>query len=172
MNHSRFLTYLLRHDPAAIGLRLDPGGWAEVDELLAALAQHGRRLDRAALAELVAASDKQRFQMSGNRIRAAQGHSIDVDLGLAPLTPPPLLFHGTHPGALAAIRAEGLLPMSRRLVHLSADSETATKVGARRGRPVILKVDAAAAHADGHPFYRAANGVWLTDHVPPGFVQR
>ena len=170
MNRSRFLTYLLRHHPEGIGLVLDPGGWVEVDELLVALARHGRPLDRAQLEDLVATSDKQRFERSGSRIRAAQGHSVDVDLGLAPLRPPDVLFHGTHPGALKSIRAEGLLPMDRRLVHLSATADTAEQVGARRGRPVVLRVDAAGAHAVGHPYYRSANGVWLTDRVPPRFL--
>ncbi len=149
---------------------LDPGGWVEVHVLLGALAGHGRGVSRAQLENLVASSDKQRFELSGDRIRAAQGHSVDVDLGLEPLRPPGVLFHGTHPGALESIRAEGLLPMGRRLVHLSATPETAEQVGARRGRPVVLRVDAVGAQTAGHPYYRSANGVWLTDRVPPEFI--
>jgi putative RNA 2'-phosphotransferase len=170
VNVSRFLSYVLRHHPEAIGLVLGLGGWVAVDDLLAALAGHGRVLRRAQLEDLVAASDKQRFELSGNRIRAAQGHSVDIDLGLAPLRPPDVLFHGTHPGALAGIRAEGLLPMGRRLVHLSATSETARQVGARRGRPVVLRVNALGAHTAGYPYYRSANGVWLTERVPAEFL--
>ncbi|GAA3640948.1 RNA 2'-phosphotransferase [Kineosporia mesophila] len=170
MNHSRFLSYVLRHHPEAIGLHLDAAGWADAGELLQALAAHGRALTRPDLEALVAASDKQRFQLEGGRIRAAQGHSIDVELGLEPLAPPEILFHGTHPGAIAAIAAGGLLPMGRRLVHLSADEQTARTVGARRGRPVVLRVLARAAHRSGHPYFRAANGVWLTDRVPTRFL--
>ncbi|GLY31923.1 RNA 2'-phosphotransferase [Kineosporia sp. NBRC 101731] len=170
MNHSRFLSYVLRHRPEVIGLHLDPAGWADVGELRQALASHGRVLTRLDLEALVAASDKQRFQLEDGRIRAAQGHSIDVDLHLEPRVPPEILFHGTHPGALDLIAAGGLLPMGRRLVHLSADEQTARTVGARRGRPVVLRVLALAAHESGHPYYRAANGVWLTDRVPSRFL--
>ncbi|GAB3282291.1 RNA 2'-phosphotransferase [Kineosporia babensis] len=170
MIESRYLSYLLRHHPEAIGLHLDAGGWVDVTELVDALGRHGRVGNREDLEQLVATSDKQRFELRDNRIRAAQGHSLDVDLGLEPLAPPAVLYHGTHPGARLGITTQGLLPMGRRFVHLSADVTTARTVGARRGDPVVLQVDAAAAHQGGHPFYRAANGVWLTDHVPPALL--
>src|SRR6185295_3010250 len=119
----------------------------------------------------VATNDKRRFAVENGRIRASQGHSIDVDLGLPPTTPPPYLYHGTVARHLDAIRAEGLRPMSRHAVHLSADRETATRVGARRGRPVVLSVDAAAMRRGGHVFHISANGVWLTDSVPPKYLR-
>ncbi|GAB2894090.1 RNA 2'-phosphotransferase [Streptomyces mayteni] len=170
---SKYLSRHLRHDPGRIGLVLDEGGWADIDELLAACRRAGVRLSGEQLAEVVERNDKRRFALdpTGHRIRASQGHSIPVDLGLAPVAPPARLYHGTVAGSLAGIRAEGLRPMSRQHVHLSPDRETATRVGARRGRPVVLSVDAGAMHAAGHPFWRSDNGVWLTAAVPAGFVR-
>jgi putative RNA 2'-phosphotransferase len=169
---SKFLSLVLRHDPARIGLQLDEAGWASVDALLAACAAHGVPLTRDELRELVASSDKQRFALSpdGARIRANQGHSVDIDLQLPPREPPERLYHGTIEAALDGIREHGLLRGERRHVHLSADVPTATRVGQRRGEPVILIVRAADMHAAGHPFYCADNGVWLTEHVPVRFI--
>lgn len=166
---SRFLSLVLRHDPSAAGIELDANGWADVDALLAG--SRGR-LTRDELDLVVDTNPKQRFAIdaSGTRIRAVQGHSVDVDLAYEPAVPPAVLFHGTHPGVLDTILAEGLKPMARRHVHLSTDEETASTVGARRGRPVILRVDAGAMHADGHEFWQATNGVWLCDAVPSGFL--
>jgi putative RNA 2'-phosphotransferase len=170
---SKFLSRYLRHEPAAIGLQLQEGGWVGVDELLAACAARGVPISRAQLAELVAGSDKQRFAFDadGTRIRAQQGHSVEVDLQLAPAVPPAVLYHGTAPAALLAIWREGLQKMQRHHVHLSPDEETARRVGARRGRPVILEVDAHALHAAGTVFYQSGNGVWLVDHVPPEYLR-
>lgn len=120
---------------------------------------------------MVATDGKRRFEIRGDRIRASQGHSVDVDLGLPPATPPPYLWHGTVARSLGAIRAEGLRRMNRHDVHLSPDRETATRVGARRGRPVVLTVDAGAMHRDGHMFRVSANGVWLTQAVPPRYLR-
>ncbi|MFF4113960.1 RNA 2'-phosphotransferase [Streptomyces sp. NPDC001714] len=168
---SKYLSKHLRHQPERIGLSLDEAGWVEIDTLLAAAAAHGFPVSREELDHVVAANDKQRFAIEGTRIRASQGHSIDVDLGLPPATPPPYLYHGTVARNLEAIRSEGLRPMNRHDVHLSADRETATRVGARRGRPVVLSVDAAAMHRDGHVFHISANGVWLTRAVPPRYLR-
>ncbi|WP_055693100.1 RNA 2'-phosphotransferase [Streptomyces prasinopilosus] len=168
---SKYLARHLRHDPEALGLTPDGAGWVEIDTLIAAAAAHGFRFTRAELDHVVAAPDKRRFTVEGTRIRADQGHSIEIDLGLPPSVPPPYLFHGTVARHLAAIRAEGLLPMDRHDVHLSADRATATRVGARRGRPVVLSVDSAAMHRDGHVFRVSANGVWLTGAVPPGYLR-
>jgi putative RNA 2'-phosphotransferase len=169
---STFISLLLRHRPHAAGLVLDARGYVAVDALLAALAANGHALTRAGLDDLVATNDKQRFayDATGMLIRAVQGHSVEVDLGLAPLDPPPLLYHGTVGRFLAAIRRDGLRPGSRRLVHLSGDVETARAVGRRRGTPVVLTIEAAAMRADGHEFHRAENGVWLTLAVPPGYI--
>ena len=165
---SKFLAKHLRHRPEAIGLVLDDAGWARVDDLLAACARAGFPIARDELDAAVFAPGKRRYvyDESGTRIRASQGHSLAVDLGYAPSVPPDVLFHGTHPGALDAILAGGLAPMGRRHVHLSVDAASARQVGARRGRPVVLEVDADALHRAGHPFLLADNGVWLTDAVP------
>ena len=171
---SKFLSLILRHQPEKIGLSLDGEGWADIDDLLAKMAAHGRRLSREELDEVVANNNKKRFACSGDglRIRASQGHSISIDLALEPVEPPAVLYHGTVERFLSSIESEGLVPGSRQHVHLSADVETATIVGKRRGRPIILEVDAAAMAQAGHRFYQSANGVWLTDRVPPEFVSQ
>ncbi|MFD9891860.1 RNA 2'-phosphotransferase [Amycolatopsis sp. NPDC059027] len=171
---SKKLARHLRHEPARIGLTLDPGGWVPVETLLAALAAHGFRLSRAELDEVVRTNDKRRFAFdeTGTRIRASQGHSVEVDLALPTAEPPDALYHGTVARFLPAILAEGLRPMNRHAVHLSATIETALKVGARRGASVLLRIDARAMAAAGHEFQVSANGVWLTAAVPPGFLQQ
>ncbi|MFI1729220.1 RNA 2'-phosphotransferase [Streptomyces acidicola] len=168
---SKYLSKHLRHQPERIGLTLGDGGWVEVDTLIAAAAVHGFRITRAELDHVVATNDKQRFAVEGTRIRANQGHTVEVDLGLPTATPPPYLYHGTVARNLDAIRTEGLRAMNRHDVHLSRDRETATRVGARRGRPVVLSVDAGAMHRDGHVFRVSNNGVWLTEAVPPRYLR-
>ncbi|MGI4736918.1 MAG: RNA 2'-phosphotransferase [Janthinobacterium lividum] len=170
---SKFLSQHLRHQPAAIGLTLQAGGWVHVADLLAACVAHGHPLTRDELADLVEDNDKQRFAFdeAGQRIRAQQGHSVDVDLQLTPAEPPAVLYHGTAPAALPTIRREGLQKMSRHHVHLTTDEATARRVGQRRGRPVLLAVDAAALHATGGVFYQSGNGVWLVEQVPPPYLR-
>jgi putative RNA 2'-phosphotransferase len=169
---SRFLSWVLRHQPGAVGLALDAQGYVAVDALLAACAAHGQPTTRDQLARVVRENDKQRFAFSddGTRLRASQGHSVDVALGYSAATPPPRLYHGTVARFLRSIRARGLVPGARQYVHLSAREETAVEVGRRRGRPVVLTVDAAAMAAEGFVFYLSANGVWLTHEVPPRFL--
>jgi len=168
---SKYLSYVLRHAPETAGLELDPGGWAPIADVIAG-AEGPLTEDQ--IRSVVASSDKQRFSISedGLRIRANQGHSVPVDLGLIPQTPPDRLYHGTVEKFLAAILEQGLLKGQRHHVHLSADLETAMAVGARRGKPVILTIDAAAMAAAGHAFFRSENGVWLTDAVPAEFLAR
>ncbi|MGA5894985.1 RNA 2'-phosphotransferase [Streptomyces venetus] len=168
---SKYLSKHLRHQPERIGLALDEGGWVEIGTLIAAAATHGFQFTREELDHVVATNDKRRFAVEGTRIRASQGHSVEVDLGLPSATPPAYLYHGTVARHLDAIRAEGLRPMDRHAVHLSPDRETATRVGARRGRPIVLTVDATAMHRDGHVFHVSANGVWLTQAVPPPYLR-
>jgi putative RNA 2'-phosphotransferase len=164
VRRSKRLSYVLRHAPGAVGLTLDAAGWADVDALLAALGW-----TRAELEHVVATNDKRRFAFddTGTRIRASQGHSVAVDLGYAAEQPPRVLFHGTTERNLPAIEAEGLRPGRRHAVHLSSDEATARRVGARHGRPVVLRVDAEGMARDGAVFTRSANGVWLVDAVPP-----
>lgn len=170
---SKFLSLILRHKPETIGLRPDEQGWVEVNALLIALNERGMSVDLALLQRVVDINDKRRFAFSddGLRIRASQGHSIAVDLALPAVVPPAVLYHGTAVRFLDSIRVHGLRPASRRHVHLSADVVTALQVGARHGSPIVLTVDAAAMHGGGLLFYRSANGVWLTDTVPPVYLR-
>jgi putative RNA 2'-phosphotransferase len=171
---SKFLAKHLRHAPDALGLTLQPGGWVPVDDLLAASERAGFAITYDELIECVETNDKQRFSFddTGDLIRANQGHSIEVDLQLEENVPPDILFHGTVERFLASIMAEGLKKGKRHHVHLSQDTETARKVGARRGKPVILQVDAGKMHAAGFKFFLSVNGVWLTESVPATFLVR
>ena len=168
---SKFMSLVLRHEPAKAGLTLDEGGWADIDALIAG--SHGR-LTHERLLAAVADNNKRRFAISddGKRVRARQGHSVPVDLGLGAVEPPATLFHGTVEKFMDAIEREGLDKRARQHVHLSPDRETATIVARRRGKPVTLRVDAKAMHAAGHAFLLSENGVWLTDAVPPEFLKR
>lgn len=170
---SKYLSLILRHRPDKIGLTLDAQGWADVDELLLKANQHGMAVTRPLLDEVVEHNDKQRFafNVDGTRIRANQGHSIKIDLGLEPIAPPARLYHGTAARFLDSIQQQGLLRGKRDFVHLSPDEATARKVGARHGEPVVLTVDAGQMQADGFTFYRAANGVWLTLYVPREYLE-
>ena len=169
---SKFLSFVLRHRPDAAAVTLDQGGWVDVELLLRGCADNGHRISRDELAEVVATNPKQRFAFSddGRRIRANQGHSTDVELGYEPAEPPDALFHGTVARSLPSIREKGLQRMDRHHVHLSGDASTARAVGARRGKAVVLRIDAQGMRAAGHTFYRTPNGVWLTDEVPSTFI--
>ncbi len=169
---SKFLSLILRHEPAKFGLTLDAAGWTTVETLLEACRAHGHTIDRMLLEKIVVTSDKQRFSFdeTGTRIRANQGHSVEVELGYEPASPPHLLYHGTATRFVAAIRAEGLSKMARHHVHLSADAATARAVGGRHSKPAVLAIDAAGMARDGFAFFLSANGVWLVDHVPARFI--
>jgi putative RNA 2'-phosphotransferase len=170
---SKFLSLVLRHQPEKVGITLDAAGWVGVRDLLDAMARHGFAVGEVELKRVVETSDKKRFAFSEDRvrIRASQGHSVEVELGYEPTTPPDVLYHGTAPQFLESIRARGLLKGQRHHVHLSRDVETAAKVGDRRGKAVILTVDAVAMARDGFAFFVSANGVWLTDHVPAKYIE-
>jgi len=172
VSKSKFLSLVLRHKPEEIGLVLDQNGWASIDELIALANARGTKLSRPEIESIVENSDKKRFAISadGTRIRANQGHSVDIALGLEPQTPPERLYHGTATRFLESIRATGLHSASRQHVHLSTDLATAEKVGSRHGKPVILTVNAAQMARDGHLFYLSENGVWLTDTVPSKYL--
>jgi putative RNA 2'-phosphotransferase len=171
---SKYLAKHLRHAPHELGLTLQPGGWVPVDDLLTAARRHGFPISYDDLVECVETNDKQRysFDVSGELIRANQGHSVEEDLQLEEREPPETLYHGTVERFLPSILKDGLVRGKRHHVHLSKDVETATRVGARRGKPVILKVDAGRMHRDGHRFFLSVNGVWLTDAVPPDYLGR
>ena len=170
---SKYLSKHLRHQPARLGLQLAPGGWVSVEDLLAACAADGFPITREDLIEVVEQNDKQRFSFdpSQTQIRANQGHSTPVDLHLQPVTPPDILYHGTPASSVTVILREGLSRRARHHVHLSTRVAAAEIVGRRRGRPVVLQVDAATMSRDGYLFYRSDNGVWLTDCVPPQYLR-
>lgn len=152
---------------------LGPGGWVLVADLLSGIARTGTRITREELETVVAECVKERFAFdeAGTRIRANQGHSTEVELLLEQVEPPAEIYHGTPERNVAVILRDGLSKMARHHVHLSLDQTTATKVGSRRGKPIILVVGAAGMWAAGHVFYRSANGVWLVDHVPAGYLR-
>ena len=170
---SKYLSKHLRHQPQRLGLTLELGGWVPIDDLLAACARLHFPISRAELDEVIARNNKQRFALdpTGTRIRANQGHSVAVDLQLAPVAPPATLYHGTAAHLVETIQREGLKKMARHHVHLSRDVETARIVGTRHGPPVVFAVDAAAMQQAGHPFYCSANGVWLVEAVPPQYLR-
>lgn len=168
---SKFLSLVLRHNPEAGNLTLDHAGWARVSDIIRALRTQFGQFNRDDLQVLVDTNEKKRFSFNehGDKIRANQGHSLKVDLGLEPADPPAILFHGTKTHNLDGIFKDGLTPGSRQHVHLSPDIDTAAKVALRRaGRSIILRIRAG--EMTDHIFYRSANGVWLTDHVPPQFI--
>lgn len=168
----RFLSLVLRHKPEAAFLRLDAQGWAGVDELLAGCARAGHPLSREDLERIVRENDKQRYRFdgTGRKIRANQGHSVAVELELREAIPPERLYHGTASRFLESIRRQGITRQNRRQVHLSADPDTARAVGARHGTPVVLPIDAAAMVREGRSFWLSDNGVWLCEEVPWRFV--
>ncbi|WP_307580315.1 RNA 2'-phosphotransferase [Pseudoduganella violaceinigra] len=163
----------MRHQPEEIGLTLDRNGWASIDELIALSNARGSRLSRTLLETIVAECEKQRFAISedGTKIRANQGHSVAIELELAPQTPPEQLYHGTATRFLDSIRENGLHAASRQHVHLSLELATAEKVGGRHGKPAILTVESGRMARDGHLFYLSENGVWLTDTVPAHYLR-
>ena len=170
---SKFLSLILRHEPERVGLQLGEAGWVAVDDLLNAVNQHGTPLTRDQLNHIVATSDKRRlaFSEDGQRIRASQGHSVEIDLQYAPQQPPEILYHGTATRFLDAIRKDGLQKMARHDVHLSAETKMTLQVGGRHGKPVLLKIRAGEMHRAGFVFRCSANNVWLVDHVPPQFIE-
>lgn len=169
---SKFLALILRHKPEVAGIELDPAGWADVDALLTGMKRKGHALSPAQLAEIVETNTKRRYAFNDDRtkIRAIQGHSRPVDVGMVPSAPPERLYHGTVERFVGSIREKGLVRGSRLHVHLSADRETARQVGKRRGRPVVLTIDSRAMTERQHLFYVSENGVWLTEHVPTRFI--
>ncbi|HEX8270547.1 MAG TPA: RNA 2'-phosphotransferase [Flavobacterium sp.] len=170
---SKFLSLVLRHHPEKIGIDIDHRGWTDVQELLEKVNKHGIQIDIDLLRYVVATNSKKRFAFNdtGDKIRASQGHSLDVELGYTVQTPPAILYHGTSEKSVQSILRMGIEKRTRQHVHLSNDIETALKVGQRHGKPIVFRVFSGKMHADGFQFYLSENRVWLTDHVPSGFLQ-
>ena len=167
---SKFLCKFLRHSPDKLGITLDSGGWVNIDDLLLACYKYDFTITLEELATTVKLDDKQRFTIKAGKIRANQGHSISVDLGLEAAVPPVVLYHGTCIRFLDSILSEGLTKQKRHHVHLTKDVNTAHSVGSRYGEPVVLTVDGLSMYVDGYDFYLSENGVWLTDSVPVEYI--
>jgi putative RNA 2'-phosphotransferase len=171
---SKFLSLVLRHKPETIGIVLDENGWVDVAELMEKMnaknSQENLTFER--LQRVVAENDKQRFIFNADktRIRANQGHTVDIELGLDPKTPPAVLYHGTAISNIESIKKTGINKGKRQHVHLSKDTETATKVGTRHGKPIILSINTEKMHQDGIVFFCSENGVWLTDFVAVEYI--
>ena len=172
-NAGKFIAFILRHHPEAIGMKLDEHGWARTEDLIAGIAK-SRPFDMQMLEEIVRTDSKQRYSFNEDKtlIRANQGHSIPVDVELKEMQPPETLWHGTGEKYVASIDQQGLNPRTRLYVHLSKDRETAKKVGQRHGKPVLYLVKAEEMYNDGYRFYRSENGVWLTKEVPVKYLER
>lgn len=171
---SKFISLVLRHHPEAAYIQLDEHGWADVEQLLAGMKKTGRKINKETLKEIVRTDGKQRYSFNEDMtlIRANQGHSIPVDVGLMEQEPPEFLYHGTAVGFYESIQKQGLRPMSRLYVHLSKDIEIAVNVGKRHGKPIVLKIHSGDMYRDGVMFYLSENGVWLTKRVEPRYVER
>ena len=171
---SKFMSLVLRHKPEAANLKLDQEGWADINELIKAINRRGHHIGYKELEKIVETNDKKRFIISecGCKIRANQGHSININLNLNPIEPPEILYHGTATRFLTSIFTTGLTKQSRQHVHLSKDRLTATKVGSRHGKPIILEIASAEMYRKGYTFYLSENGVWLTDSVPIEYINK
>lgn len=172
---SRYMCLILRHHPEVIGITLDEHGWADVEELIAGIAEKkNKNFNREMLEEIVRTDDKQRYAFSEDRtkIRANQGHSIPVDVELEKKEPPEILYHGTGEKYVESIDATGLISKNRLYVHLSGDVETAENVGKRHGAPVIYRVHSGRMYRDGYEFFLSRNGVWLTKRVPVEYLEK
>ncbi|MEO5909356.1 MAG: RNA 2'-phosphotransferase [Pelobium sp.] len=173
-NHiSKFLSYVLRHHPEKIDIQLDQNGWAAIDELITKADNYGIPFDREILHHVVAKNSKKRFTFNDklDKIRASQGHSVNIELGYTNQKPPEMLFHGTNEKSVESILNTGIEKRSRQHVHLSSDTETAIKVGKRHGKPFVFKVLATQMYMDNFQFFLADNGVWLTENVPAKYLK-
>jgi len=168
---SKSIAYALRHKPEEFGLAMSTSGWVSVSELAKAMStKFQETITIEQITQVVTSDSKGRYVLEKGEIRATQGHSFPVELGLAPSTPPGVLYHGTVSRFLRSIFEQGLISGSREYVHLSAMKATATQVAARRGTPVLLEVNTTAAIQSGVEFFLAENGVWLARAVPASAI--
>lgn len=169
---SKFISYILRHNPTSINIQLDENGYANVNELIAGIQKKGYNIDKEILEIIVNQDEKQRYAFNEDKtkIKANYGHSIDVKVDLEVVFPPVYLYHGTSKSNLDNILKEGIKKQNRKFVHLSIDEETALLVGKRHGEPVVLKIKAQEMAMDGVKFYKTNSNVWLTDYVGPEYL--
>ena len=171
---SKFLSLVLRHSPETIGIELDENGWTDVETLISRINGKGITINFDILKHVVDTNSKKRFAFNEtfDKVRANQGHSVEVELGYEAKQPPTILYHGTGERSVSQIQVTGLQKMERHHVHLSADIETALKVGQRHGKPVVFEILAGQMYLAKFDFYLSDNGVWLTDHVPVSFIKQ
>ena len=168
---SKFLSGALRHFPDDAGVTLDDAGWTALSTLVRRTHERYDWLADGAVEAIVRFDPKGRFERDGDRVRAAYGHSVSVELAAEPTPIPDVLYHGTPPSALDSIRNEGLRPMGRQQVHLSGSPESAREVGRRHAAdPIVLRVAAADMRSDGHEITKRAADVYTTEHVPPAYL--
>lgn len=169
----KFISLILRHKPETIGITLDEHGWADVKELIAGVQKTRPDFNLEILEEIVRTNNKQRYSFNNDhtKIRANQGHSIQVDVELKEAVPPEILYHGTGKKSVASILEQGLVPRSRLYVHLSKDKQTALNVGSRHGKPIVFTIQAGMMHEDGYKFFISENGIWLTKAVLPKYLK-
>lgn len=167
MNTGKYMSLLLRHSPEKENLDMDRFGWIPVKQLISRL-----DITMSDLEEIVEENNKQRFSFNSDKtkIRANQGHSVDIDLQLTEVKPTNTLYHGTATKFLSSIYKDGLIKGKRQHVHLSDNEKTATQVGSRHGTVYILNIDSEKMYDDGYKFYKSDNGVWLTDFVPREYI--
>ena len=171
---SKFLSLVLRHQPETISIQLDQNGWTDVNELIERANNYGVKFDREILNHIVETNSKKRFAFNEtyDKIRASQGHSVDIELGYTNQKPPEILYHGTGEKSVKSIFESGLEKQSRQHVHLSSEIESAIKVGQRHGKPIVIKILAEQMYNDNFQFFLSDNGVWLTDNVPTKYLKR
>ena len=170
MKLSKLMAYILRHDPVKFGLELDRYGFVKFSDLIACLRLVHPWVERAHIEDIVGRSEKRRFEIVEEKIRAIYGHSIAVEPLAEPIQPPQFLYHGTSLTALVEIRKDGLKPMQRQWVYLSISEEDALEVGRRKAQPpIILRIKASLAYQNGIEFRREGD-IFLVKAVPPEFI--
>lgn len=169
---SRFLSLVLRHKPESVGIELDPAGFVDLDALAAAIAaQPGWPGVTTEAIRRLAQQDARRYELAGPRIRARYGHTVPIETPGTPVIPPEWLYHGVPPSSLETLRADGLRPLDRQFVHLSATRQDALAIATRHSsEALVVTVLARRASDDGVQFYHASSGIYLTRHVPPQFL--
>lgn len=170
---SKFLSLVLRHKPETIGIQLDQNGWVDIVELIEKSNKYGIQFDREILNYIVVNNSKKRFAFNDvlDKIRASQGHSVDIELGYKNQEPPEILFHGTNEKSVQSILEKGIEKRNRQQVHLSSDLETAIMVGKRHGSPIVFSILASEMYKENYEFFISENGVWLTEYVPSKYLK-
>ena len=175
---SRFLSMLLRHRPARFPVTLDGQGFtqlADVMRILKALPNF-RWATREDIDAVIALPGRARFEVvrdeRGARIRALYGHTA-LRPEYEPVAPPDVLYVAVAPESLAEVDRQGLAPTELSYIHLAiTPAEARRSVLRLTATPVVLRVDAGVAHAEGRVFYSPTEGVYLVESLPAKYVTR